>query len=90
MYVLFDGSAASAIDMLWQLFLGSFSETASAIDMLWRSFLLEYHLVLLLPGCRVFLSSHWVLILLLLPLVWLKSIVVILSVCFLGCSFAFL
>ena len=69
--------------------------TASAIDMLWRSRLgllsfFEDHLASLLPGCRV-LTFIFVgfLIVLLLPVMGLKSVVVVLSM-LLGCSFAVL
>ncbi len=81
-HVFPDGSAVSAIDMLWQCLL----ETASAIDMLWRSrpslLFFEDHLVSLLPGHLVFLRLLGFLIVLLLPVVWSKSFIVILSVCF--------
>ena len=64
-------------------------EIASAIDMLWRSrpslplFFFEDHLASLLPGCRVLIFIFvGFLIVLLLPLMGLKSVVVILVICF--------
>jgi hypothetical protein len=63
-------------------------ETASAIDMLWRSrlgllFFFEDHLASLLPGCRVLIFIFvGFLIVLLLPLMGLKSVVVVLFICF--------
>ena len=104
-----DGSAASAIVVIWQHCVVDFvcivlllqlicfgstvfwlHETASAIDMLWRSrpsllLFFEDQLASFLPGCWVLIFIFvGFLIVLLLPLMGLKSVVVVLFICFLA------
>jgi hypothetical protein len=88
-------STASAIDMLWQFYAlvawDRFCDWYALEVSSWSSlFFFEDHLASLLPGCRV-LTFIFVgfLIVLLLPVMGLKSVVVVLSM-LLGCSFAVL